>query len=84
MLRHQVKLLIHYLKASGGSFGYHLITSVATEADGLFTKKDKLEEEDIHSLGNHVQALLLIANKKISGHGGKAGRILLQGLNDYS
>ena len=83
-LRSKVSMLIHTLKGQGGMFGYHLITTIATTAHDLFNTKDTLEAEDIHTLGNHVEALSLIAKKQISGNGGKAGRILLQGLKDYS
>lgn len=83
-LRGKVKLLIHTLRGNGSTFGYHLVTTVATEADDLLEEKGTLETEDIHTLGIHVEALSLIANKKISGNGGKAGRILLQGLKDFS
>ena len=79
-LRSKVSMLIHTLKGSGRMFGYHLITRIATAAHDLFNAKDTLEADDIHTLGNHVKALSLIAKKKIFGNGGKAGRILLQGL----
>ncbi len=80
----KVKFLTHSLKGGGSSFGYHLITETATKADDFLDAKATLEAEDIRVLGNHVEALSLIAERKLSGHGGKAGRILLRGLKDYS
>ncbi len=80
----KVKFLTHSLKGGGSSFGYHLVTETATKADGFLDAKATLEAEDIRILGNHVEALSLIAERKLSGHGGKAGRILLRGLKDYS
>ena len=83
-LRNEVAMLFHSLKGGGGTFGFHLITTISTEADDLLEAKDTLEAKDIRTLGNHVEALSLIAKKRVSGNGGKAGRILLQGLKDYS
>ena len=79
-----MKFLTHSLKGGGSSFGYHLITETATKADDFLDAKATLEAKDIRILGNHVEALSLIAERKLSGHGGKAGRILLRGLKDYS
>ena len=83
-LRSEVSMMVHSMKGGGGTYGYHLITTIATEADDLLNVKDTLKTEDLRTLGNHVEALSLIAKKKISGNGGKAGRILLQGLKDFS
>jgi hypothetical protein len=43
-----------------------------------------LDEADMRTLTDHVEALSLVAAKKISGDGGKAGRILLEGLKGSS
>ena len=83
-LRSEVSMMVHSMIGGGGTFGYDLITTIATEAEALLQAKDTLEAEDIRTLGNHVEALSLIANKRLSGHGGKAGRILLRGLKDFS
>lgn len=82
--RRKVKTSCHSLKGQGGTFGYHLITTIATGADDLLARKDTLEPKDISNLSNHVEAILLIITKEISGHGDKAGRILLQGLKDFT
>jgi len=80
----RVKNLTHSLKGGGGSFGYHLITTIATKADNLLKAENTLMADSICTFENYVNALSLVARKKISGNGGKAGRILLQGLQDYS
>ena len=81
-IRSKANILAHSLKGSGSSFGYPLITKLAAEADDLLMENDNLAEQDIQFLGNRVEALSIIAEKRISGNGGKAGRILLQGLSD--
>ncbi len=76
----KVKQLVHTLKGGGTTFGYHLVTIIATEADNLLVTKDALDDQDMTSLNNYAEALMLIAKKRLSGNGGKAGRILLRGL----
>jgi len=52
-------------------------------ADDLLDEQNApLSTESIESLGKYVDAILLVSQKKLIGHGGKAGRILLQGLKD--
>jgi signal transduction histidine kinase/CheY-like chemotaxis protein/HPt (histidine-containing phosphotransfer) domain-containing protein len=72
--------LTHSIKGGGGSFGYHLITTIATHADQILKDKQTLTAQDIEILSSHAEALALVCSKKMSGNGGKPGRILLQGL----
>lgn len=76
--------LAHSIKGGGGSFGYHLITTIATQADQILKHKENLTADDTELLINHAKALELVSIKKMSGNGGKAGRILLQGLEGSS
>jgi len=83
-LKSEVSKTAHAMKGTASSYGYHLITTIATKADSLLNGKDVLDAKDIGTLGNQVDALSLIARKRLFGDGGKAGRILLQGLMDFS
>jgi signal transduction histidine kinase/CheY-like chemotaxis protein/HPt (histidine-containing phosphotransfer) domain-containing protein len=76
--------LTHTIKGGGGSFGYHLITTIAAQADQILKDNETFTAEDIELLSNHAKALELVSTKKMSGNGGKAGRILLQGLERLS
>ena len=82
--RGAVKSLTHAMKGGGATYGYYLTTTIATDADELLATKETLDEADLQNLAHHVEALTLIAVKRLSGHGGDAGPILLQGLNDFS
>ncbi|MFT7672719.1 MAG: diguanylate cyclase (GGDEF)-like protein [Gammaproteobacteria bacterium] len=75
--------LAHSIKGGGGSFGYHLITTIATNADQILKDRENVTAEDIELLNNHAEALELVSIKKMYGNGGKPGRILLQGLEDF-
>ncbi len=82
--RDKVKSLTHAIKGSGGTFGYNLVTILAMQADDMLTEKETLNKEDFTTLNHLTDALVLVAEKKLSGNGGKAGRILLQGLKRAS
>ena len=79
-LKATVKTMTHTIKGGGGTFGYNLITTIATKADGLMSGNDLPSDEDLDILKNLSDALILVAYKKMSGNGGMAGDILLQGL----
>jgi len=82
--RDLLKNTTHSLKGQGGTFGYHLITTIAEAADDFLKDNETLDPESVVSLSNHIDAISLIIDKEISGYGGKAGRILLQGLRDFN
>ena len=79
-LKEKMSLITHKLKGSGDTFGYNLVSTIATEADTIFNNTEPLAMDDIQNIKNHIDALSLIANMKLTGDGGEAGRVLLQGL----
>jgi CheY-like chemotaxis protein len=83
-LRNNYKMLIHSLKGGGSSFGYNLISTIAGQADQLLRDHMILDTANILALGYYTQSLSLVTRKKLSGNGGQAGRILLQGLIDFA
>ncbi len=74
----------HILAGQGSTFGYHLITTISSAIAVFLKGKDILTPEDVGNLSNHVEAISLVVQKRITGHGHKAGRILLQGLKDFA
>lgn len=79
--RSAMKSVTHSLVGMGEAFGYSLVTTIAKEADSLLKQKENFNNHDMDTLQNQIDALMLVANLKLSGTGGEAGRILLQGLN---
>lgn len=78
--RKKVRELTHTLKGGGRSFGYNLITIIAEVADDILKTESVLVPDDMFVLKNHIDAIVFVASKKMTGNGGKAGRILLDGL----
>jgi signal transduction histidine kinase/CheY-like chemotaxis protein/HPt (histidine-containing phosphotransfer) domain-containing protein len=83
-LKIKAKELAHSIKGGGGSFGFDLITTIATNANQILNDNENFTAEDIDLLNNHAKALELVYRKKMSGNGGKAGRILLHGLENLN
>ena len=80
-LKRDISMKTHSLKGMGGGYGYDLVTTVAGEVDELL-KAEELKTDDLNIISNYIDALSFIANKKLIGDGGGAGRLLLQGLRN--
>jgi hypothetical protein len=61
-----------------------LLTKVNFACQLTLKGEENPSPEDVELLSNHAKALELVSIKKMSGNGGKAGRILLQGLERAS
>ncbi|MFT4606409.1 MAG: signal transduction histidine kinase/CheY-like chemotaxis protein [Urechidicola sp.] len=83
-LKTKVVELAHTINGWGCLCGYHLINTIVTNADQIIKDKENLTAEDVELLMNHAKALELVSIKKMSGYGGKAGHILLKGLERSS
>ncbi|NQZ12703.1 MAG: response regulator, partial [Algicola sp.] len=75
-------IIPHTHKGTAYDFDYRLITTVATQANVMLNTIENFSANDIQNLGNHIAALSLIVEYKMTGDGGEAGRELLQGLKD--
>lgn len=80
-LKDKAKLLTHTLKGNGTIFGYHLVTSIATDADNFLKDNVVLGEGEIKHFSKQVAALSFISEKRLTGDGGEAGRLLLQAIS---
>lgn len=83
-LKTQIREMAHALKGQGETFGYKLITLIAAEAENICKQEEAFKPETINKARNHVEAIKFVIAKKISGHGGKAGQLLLTGLKENS
>lgn len=81
-LKSKTKLLTHTLKGNGTIFGYHLVTRIATDADNFLKDNEVLGELEMMQFSRQVAALTFVAEKRLAGDGGEAGRLLLQALSN--
>lgn len=84
LLRQEVLALIHSLKGDGGTYGYPLVSMLAGRVNEIMSGSEVLDLKLKGLLSNHIQALVLIGSRNVSGDGGEVGRILLEALNNTS
>lgn len=84
VLKAQAMEQAHTIKGCGGSFGYYLITIIATHASQILNDNKSLTSGKIELLNHQAKALKLVSAKKIIGDGGQPGQMLLHGLESLS
>lgn len=71
----------HNIKGQAGSFGYHLVTSIAgTLCDLLRQQSGQTRTHDVKIIGQHVQVLKRVVDKDVVGDGGETGEKIVQSL----
>ncbi|MBV1879679.1 MAG: response regulator [Pseudomonadales bacterium] len=80
LIRKKTQLLTHSLKGTGKSFGYDLVSDIATKADEILLGIEAPTATDMQQLENYTEALFFIAKNQLRGDGGAAGQLLLSGL----
>jgi len=70
----------HDIKGQGGSFGYHLMTEVGALMCRYIEKLDGLTAEDVELLNLCSRSMRAVIAGRLSGDGGQAGRMVLDGL----
>jgi len=70
----------HDIKGQGGTFGYDLMTAIATELCRLIEKAEKIGDEEVEVVKLHIAALKLVIDEDMKGQGEKAGEKMLAGL----
>lgn len=72
--------IAHDVKGQGGSFGYQLVTVIATYLCRIVEKIENPGPKQMNVIKVHIDALRLVINKRMEGDGGPAGAGLIQGL----
>ncbi|KAF0110630.1 MAG: hypothetical protein FD149_2626 [Rhodospirillaceae bacterium] len=82
--RHQhlteVFQIAHDIKGQGGSFGYHLITSIANDLCRLIERTTEPCEEHMAVIKLLIDAMRVVINKRLEGDGGAVGVEMVKGL----
>ncbi len=76
--------ILHNMKGNGATFGYDLVTRIAASASQLTKDRDgamPVEAGWLDALCQHVRALSIVVDKRITGPGGEVGQRLLQRLD---
>lgn len=80
---HRIFGIAHDMKGQGGSFDYHLVTSIAGMlCDYVRDTKDPLDTPYLKVVEAHLSALGFVLDRAITGSGGEIGQKLEDKLRD--
>ncbi len=71
----------HDMKGQGRSFGYDMITSIASSLCVLLRDRTEMEDAGMKVVKVHVDALGVVFDHDLKGDGGEQGRMLLDRLS---
>ena len=80
IIRQHVYPKVHDLKGQGTTFGYPLITDIASHMCQLITRKTTFSTTDMVQLKNEATMLETVLWKKLKGDGGTKGAQILEKL----
>lgn len=69
--------LTHNIKGLGGSFGYYLITDIASSLCEYVRYKEKITEVQPYIVSAHVRAMVVVLSEEIEGSGGEEGNNII-------
>lgn len=70
----------HDVKGQGGSFGYHLMTSIGNQLCRFTEALQEAGPAELDVIKLHIDAMRLIIAERLEGTGGTAGEKMLAGL----
>lgn len=80
LIRQKIYPKAHDLKGQGTTFGYPLITDIASHMCKLITSKTSFSADDLTILRGDVQMMETVLWKKLKGDGGAKGAQILEKL----
>ncbi|MBL4802739.1 MAG: Hpt domain-containing protein [Emcibacter sp.] len=72
--------LSHNIKGLGGSFGYYLMTDIATSLCEYLRFKDNISDLQTDIITAHVKSMDVVLTEEIGGSGGEQGNQILEQL----
>lgn len=73
--------LAHNIKGLGGSFGYYLMTDIASSLCEYVRYVDKVSDVHTHIIVAHVLAMDVVISREIEGSGGDEGNEIIARLH---
>lgn len=81
--RDDVKELIDLandMKSQGGSFNYNLVTFISNSLAKFLDEKQTIDSKTIETIQIHVDTIIMVINRKMTGNGGQMGKEILNGI----
>jgi len=76
----EMRVGIQDIKGQGGSFGFPLITNIASTLNRFIDTRSDFGAQELEVVRVHINALRLAVTEGMTGDGGRAGERLLHGL----
>lgn len=78
----EVFSIAHDVKGQGGSFNYHLMTTIGNQLCRFIEKlPDTVSQGQLEVVKVHIDALRLVIAQRLEGDGGSVGTKLVRGLD---
>lgn len=72
--------LAHNIKGLGGSFGYYLMTDIASSLCEYLRYKDDISDTLVDTVAAHIKSMDVVLTEAIEGSGGEQGNKILEQL----
>jgi hypothetical protein len=72
--------IAHDIKGQGGSFGYHLMTTIGHYLCRYIEKLEDAGAKEVDVIRLHVDAMKIVIAKRLEGEGGREGMQLVKGI----
>lgn len=78
----RIQAQAHELRNQGGTFGYPLVSRVATSLYRYTESKGNASDEHLTVIKAHIDTLATLLHHKVAGDGGEVGKALLKALKE--
>lgn len=72
--------LANDMKSQGGSFNYNLVTFIGNSLAKFLDKKQTIDDRTIETIQIHVDTIIMVLNRNMTGNGGQMGKEILDGI----
>ncbi|MCP4393906.1 MAG: hypothetical protein GY804_06515 [Alphaproteobacteria bacterium] len=68
------------MKTQGGSFNYNLVTFIGHSLCKFLQEKQSMDDKAIETIQIHIDTIIMVLNRNITGDGGPMGKEILEGI----
>jgi gas vesicle protein len=72
--------LANDMKSQGGSFNYNLVTFIGNSLAKFLDEKQTIDDKAIETIQIHVDTIIMVLNRNMTGNGGQMGKEILDGI----
>lgn len=76
----QVNAIAHDMKGQGGTFGYGLVTTIATSLNRFSSLRTAIQDRHVEIIKAHIDAMRAVIRDRLKADGGETGAALVKGL----